>query len=131
MASSSQITQTLRKSLAMGPSVRNLLSHYRLDPKQIASTGPHKILLKSDVLDYISQKNLTPQAAKSHSSAIQQSSIRPAATMVSSSAQTRLVVNEVSKSATKYRRRSLDPLEIEVINSGGLLEKTTDTKPKK
>lgn len=49
-----------RKSLAMGPSVRNLLTHYQLDPSRITSTGPHQTLLKSDVLDYVRQNKLKP-----------------------------------------------------------------------
>lgn len=56
------LAQATRKSLAMGPSVRNLLSHYQLDSGSITSTGPHQTLLKSDVVAYISQHNLQPKA---------------------------------------------------------------------
>jgi pyruvate/2-oxoglutarate dehydrogenase complex dihydrolipoamide acyltransferase (E2) component len=49
-----------RKSTAMGPSVRNLLAHYQIDPSRITSTGPHQTLLKGDVLSYISQNKLSP-----------------------------------------------------------------------
>lgn len=55
-----QCAHTVRKSMAMGPSVRNLLSHYQLDAKNIASTGPYQTLLKSDVLAYVSQHKLQP-----------------------------------------------------------------------
>jgi len=44
----------------MGPSVKNLLTQYKLDPNQIASTGPHQTLLKSDVLSFINKRNLEP-----------------------------------------------------------------------
>lgn len=57
------LAHAARKSLAMGPSVRNLLSHYQLDPAQITSTGPHSTLLKGDVLSYIDQNQLQPMAA--------------------------------------------------------------------
>lgn len=54
----------------MGPSVRNLLSHYCLKPEQITSTGPHNTILKGDVLEYIGRNNLKPgqsTSADSHS----------------------------------------------------------------
>lgn len=57
---SSPCGHSVRKSLAMGPSVRNLLSHYQLDPKRITSTGPYHTLLKSDVLAYVNQHKLEP-----------------------------------------------------------------------
>lgn len=44
-----------RTSHAMGPSVRLLLSKYLIDPKKVNSTGPHRTILKSDVLTYVSQ----------------------------------------------------------------------------
>jgi len=44
----------------MGPSVRNLLRHYRLDPNTIVSTGPYETLLKCDVLSYINKNQLQP-----------------------------------------------------------------------
>lgn len=49
----------------MGPSVRNLLSHYHLKPEQITSTGPHNTLLKGDVLEYVSKHNLRPAQVES------------------------------------------------------------------
>lgn len=70
---SSNLSHTARKSLAMGPSVRNLLSHYQLDPTRITSTGPHQTLLKGDVLTYINQNQLQPQSG-GHHGANQQSS---------------------------------------------------------
>ena len=57
---SNNLAQATRKSMAMGPSVRNLLMHYNLDPTQIAGTGPRQIILKSDVLSYINQHHLSP-----------------------------------------------------------------------
>lgn len=57
--------------MAMGPSVRNLLAQYQLDPARITSTGPHQTLLKGDVLSYICQHNLTPN--NQHHSASQTS----------------------------------------------------------
>lgn len=57
---SNNLAHATRKSMAMGPSVRNLLSHYQLDPSKIASTGPHQTLLKGDVLSYIDQNGLNP-----------------------------------------------------------------------
>lgn len=54
------VTYAARKSMAMGPSVRNLLSQYKLDPSKISSSGPHQTLLKGDVLAYINQQNLRP-----------------------------------------------------------------------
>lgn len=49
--------------MAMGPCVRNLLSHYCLDPGSINSTGPHQVILKSDVITYINQNQLQPAKA--------------------------------------------------------------------
>lgn len=60
MASSNMAAHATRKSMAMGPSVRNLLSHYNLDPARITSTGPHQTLLKYDVVAYINQNKLSP-----------------------------------------------------------------------
>uniref|UniRef100_A0A6G1S596 Pyruvate dehydrogenase complex subunit DDB_G0271564, mitochondrial n=1 Tax=Aceria tosichella TaxID=561515 RepID=A0A6G1S596_9ACAR len=63
---SNNLAHASRKSLAMGPSVRNLLAHYQLDPSRIASTGPHQTLLKGDVLSYISQHKLSPGKNDQH-----------------------------------------------------------------
>lgn len=81
------LATTSRKSLAMGPSVRNLLRQYQLNPNQIVSTGPHQTLIKSDVLAHLSKRQLQPAKV----------------------------------SAPKYPRRTLTSLEIEVINSGGVM----------
>lgn len=62
---SSGLHHATRKSLAMGPTVRSLLSQYQLDPSKISSTGPHQTLLKGDVIAYISQQNLHPAEAGS------------------------------------------------------------------
>ena len=42
----------------IGPSVRNLLNQYGIDPNTVRPSGPHSTLLKSDVLQYIKDKNL-------------------------------------------------------------------------
>ena len=60
---SNGLTHATRKSLAMGPSVRNLLTHYQIDPTRITSTGPHQTILKCDVLKYIDQNSLRPSAS--------------------------------------------------------------------
>lgn len=57
---SNNLAHGARKSMAMGPSVRNLIHHYKLDPAKITSTGPHQTLIKSDVLSYINQNQLNP-----------------------------------------------------------------------
>jgi pyruvate/2-oxoglutarate dehydrogenase complex dihydrolipoamide acyltransferase (E2) component len=57
---SNGVAHLSRKSMAMGPSVRNLLAQYQLDPARITSTGPHQTLLKGDVLSYIHQHKLSP-----------------------------------------------------------------------
>ncbi|RWS17005.1 dihydrolipoamide transacylase-like protein [Dinothrombium tinctorium] len=49
-----------RSKHLIGPSVRNLLHHYGIDRSEIKPSGPRNILLKSDVLHYIKQKNLKP-----------------------------------------------------------------------
>lgn len=63
---SNNLAHASRKSLAMGPSVRNLLAHYQLDPSRIISTGPHQTLLKYDVLSYIDQHKLSPGVSNQH-----------------------------------------------------------------
>lgn len=47
-----------------GPSVRNLLEEYGIKYSVVTPTGPHNILLKGDVLKFISVNNLQPQPAK-------------------------------------------------------------------
>lgn len=64
------LTNAIRKSLAMGPSVRNLLNQYQLDPSKISSSGPHQTLLKGDVLAYINQLNLRPSSSDQQSSSV-------------------------------------------------------------
>lgn len=49
------------QSTLLGPSVRNLLHQYGLDQNQISASGPHDILLKGDVLNYIKKNNVTPR----------------------------------------------------------------------
>lgn len=60
------VGQATRTSSAMGPSVRLLLSQYAIDPNKITSTGPHKTLLKYDVLSYITENK--PQVSNTNSS---------------------------------------------------------------
>lgn len=57
---SSGLAHATRTSMAMGPSVRNLLAHYQIDPAQVTSTGPYQTILKCDVLNYINQHQLKP-----------------------------------------------------------------------
>ena len=97
----------------MGPSVRNLLVRYKLDPSQINSTGPHQTLLKSDVLSYMSQKNLNGQPQGGS----QNLAIHNAA---SQATRNRVLI---SSATDRYKRQTyLSELEIEVINSGGIFE---------
>lgn len=60
MATNKFSDQLMRKSLAMGPSVRNLLNQYQIQPSQISSSGPHQTLIKCDVIEYIKRNNLKP-----------------------------------------------------------------------
>lgn len=116
MAACGRMTQALRKSHAMGPTVRNLLNQYKLDPNQISSTGPHQTLLKSDVLSYLnSRKPGTEVRAET------KDDVPPpwglSAPKPSTNRSNRYQVNNFSK--TRYARRTLSELEIEVINMGG------------
>lgn len=111
----------------MGPSVRNLLAHYKLDPSQIVSTGPHRTLLKSDVLSFIDQKNLQPGQGCSPTSR-QQMLAGTASKSSSTSSAKRLNTNVTvfhssneSRVRLKYARKHITQLEIDVINNGGRL----------
>lgn len=121
MASGARFVQALRKSHAMGPSVRNLINQYKLDPNQISSTGPHQTLLKGDVLSYLNNHrpgNDTSQADDTTASTL----------FASKPATHRSGLSQVgSHSNKRYARRMLTDLEIEVINAGGLME-LADTK---
>lgn len=111
MASSRLAQNIARKSLALGPSVRNILLQHKLDPSQIASTGPHQTLLKSDVLSFISRKK-----SESHHS-------NPSNNKISEQKSSLDSVSTVSyqpSNKSRYPRRRLSPLEIEVINGGGV-----------
>ena len=55
--SSSSTTSAVR----VGPTARNLLSHYGLELTAITATGPKNVLLKQDVLEYIQANKLTPR----------------------------------------------------------------------
>lgn len=129
MASGSRMAQALRKSQAMGPSVRNLINQYKLDPNQISSTGPHQTLLKGDVLSYLKDHRpandthlagaqSSPSAAYDSAWTSPLSAPKPATSRTSQS-------RSIVESNTRYPRRTLTELEIEVINSGGILEKPT------
>lgn len=118
-------SQVLRKSSAMGPSVRNLLSQYKIEASQVVSTGPHQTLLKSDVLSYINQRNLAPQLNHQAHKNTQSS-------MSATIAGARLQDRAITSTHMKYRRRQLEPLEIEVINNGGFFDPPpVEAKPKK
>ncbi|RWS26601.1 pyruvate dehydrogenase protein X component-like protein, partial [Leptotrombidium deliense] len=50
-----------RKSL-VGPVARVLLHHFGIHEEHIKASGPHNVLMKSDVLEYIKEKKLQPGA---------------------------------------------------------------------
>lgn len=117
--SSNKLANAIRKSYAMGPSVRNLLTHYKLNPSSITSTGPHETLLKSDVLSYIGKQKLN------HTSPRSTSQVQFTSTGVSQSFTTsKPIVHNISDSnliRSKYPRRYPNQAEIDVINNGGRL----------
>lgn len=119
--SSQRVADSIRKSLAMGPSVRNLLSRYQLDPAQITSTGPHKTLLKSDVLSFVNQKNLASKIVATTSSQRLSKVSSGAAPTQSNHKTTTLEVSDLSMVKSKYARKSPTQYEIDMINSGGLI----------
>ncbi|XP_015787834.1 pyruvate dehydrogenase protein X component, mitochondrial [Tetranychus urticae] len=55
------LSSAVSPNLKAGPSVRNLLALYGLDGSIISASGPRNVLLKSDVLTYINQKQLKPR----------------------------------------------------------------------
>lgn len=118
-----QIIQTLRKSHAMGPSVRNLLSQYKLDPSQIASTGPHQTLLKGDVLSYLSQRSDNLAASTTNPSpTTPKSSISAPKPITSRSTNSTQYISQTSR---YYPRTPLSQWEIDVINGGGAADPPT------
>ena len=58
-----QLLQKLRFILSRnyGPAVRSLLELYQLDSSQIPTSGRNNKLLKTDVLNYISERKLSPK----------------------------------------------------------------------
>ncbi|XP_054154314.1 pyruvate dehydrogenase protein X component-like [Oppia nitens] len=55
----SKIDETKHQiSQRMGPSVRNLLNQYSIDSNLVKPSGPHNILLKEDILNYINDNKL-------------------------------------------------------------------------
>lgn len=124
MASNKLAQTALRKSRAMGPSVRHLINQYNLDPNEIPNSGPHQILLKSDVLSYINKRKVERQYDIRASNTVfgprpvnqqqQQQQQHPHRQAI------KYTADEIAKA--RYVRRTLDPIEIEVINSGGLME---------
>lgn len=96
---------SVRKSLAMGPSVRNLLSQYQLDPKRITCSGPHNTLLKSDVLGYIKT----------------QQNDQSTTTTTTPTTTARQTVWDGPIPSKRYARKYPSEMEIDVINSGGLV----------
>jgi len=123
---SSGLVRGARKSLAMGPSVKNLLTQYKLDPNQIASTGPHQTLLKSDVLSFINKRNLEP-GNENASTKIRSNSEQDAKLMVESATGLPKLNTKVIRASrdsilsSKYNRKYPSQLEIDVINNGGPL----------
>lgn len=67
----------MRKSFALGPSARNLISHYRLDTSQIVSTGPHHTILKSDVLNFINLQAVSQKASAAAATTTRYRSLQP------------------------------------------------------
>ena len=49
----------------VGPTARNLLSHYGIETTLIPPTGPKNVLLKEDVLQYIQANKLSPRPSSS------------------------------------------------------------------
>ncbi|XP_023218837.1 pyruvate dehydrogenase protein X component, mitochondrial-like [Centruroides sculpturatus] len=45
----------VQKTRMMGPAVKTLLEKYKINPDEVSSTGPHEVLLKVDVMNYISK----------------------------------------------------------------------------
>lgn len=102
-----------RKSMALGPSVKLLLSRHAIDPKTIPSTGPHKILLKSDVLSFLSSKS----KGIGKNILIEESFSRIG---VGKRGEVTVVIDE--QSARKIlARKPVSEEEIEIVNSGGSL----------
>ena len=126
MASSGRLTQTLRKSRAMGPSVRNLLHQYKLDPTQITSSGPHQTLLKCDVLTFLNERSSSIKPNTSNRTGNQ--SAPPTENWSSFLSAPKPTVHRSSHDQAgthlrgKYARQQPSQLEIDVINSGGLIE---------
>lgn len=65
-------------SSVIGPSVRKLLEEFNIKPGEVTASGPHRNLIKGDVLKYIKTKNLSkielPPAASPVSSPSQPAS---------------------------------------------------------
>jgi pyruvate/2-oxoglutarate dehydrogenase complex dihydrolipoamide acyltransferase (E2) component len=116
MASGSRVVQTLRKSHAMGPSVRNLLSQYNLDPSQITSTGPYQTLLKADVLNYLNQRTTHATNPPSSSTGTKSTLSAPKPATSRSSSTEHII------SAKYHHRTPLTQWEIDVINGGGVAD---------
>lgn len=118
-----KLTNALRRSSAMGPSVKNLLAQYKIDPNGIKSTGPHQILIKSDVLNYIDQMNLKPMSQVDHNPSNTRL-VQPTsqASSSGSSKVTLLRTSDMIAIKSRYRRNYPSQLEIDVINNGGRLD---------
>lgn len=122
-----KLADTIRQSSAMGPTVKNLLHQYRIDPNSITSTGPHRTILKSDVLNYIDQNKLKPNSSGTSNLGLTQKSTSSATNYGSIShgkisKETVFHINDTSVIMSKYRRKYPSQLEIDVINNGGRLE---------
>ncbi|XP_076816936.1 pyruvate dehydrogenase protein X component-like [Clavelina lepadiformis] len=56
-----QAVQPSKTSSLLSPAVRQALLHYQIDSKNVIGTGPKGIILKGDILKYVSVNNLKPQ----------------------------------------------------------------------
>lgn len=120
-----RVMGSARKSLAMGPSVRSLLNQYKLEADRISSTGPHNIMLKGDVLEYITKNKLQPNRGSSPVLVLGQrtGTSQEVASKLTHNSQTNQTLKTSSHryvDGSTYARRYPSAREIEVINSGGV-----------
>lgn len=91
--------------MVLGPSVRLLLSRYAINPNEVMSTGPHKVLLKSDVLKHLES------GINSKSSTFKQK-------LEGKRGEITFVVDEITARSI-YNTKPISEEEIETINGGG------------
>ncbi|CAG5118343.1 unnamed protein product, partial [Candidula unifasciata] len=80
-----QPVATVEHSHLMGPSVKKLLHEYNIESSAVPATGRSGVLLKGDVLDYITAKNLKRVDQRAAGPAQSPSSSKPVQTPVASS----------------------------------------------